>query len=55
LYFSVDMYIYVLVAFIGGLTGAWVGALKVNQTVLKYILACVLIFAAYKLIFIHVK
>lgn len=55
IYFSVDMYIYVLVAFAGGLAGAWLGALKFNQVVLKYVLAAVLMFAAWKLIFVQIK
>lgn len=51
--FSPSMYMYVLVAFTGGLCGAYVGALKFNQNVLKNVLAVVLIMAAYKLLFTH--
>lgn len=49
--FSADMYTYVVVAFVGGLCGAWLGAIRFNQNVLKYLLALVLIMASYKLLF----
>lgn len=49
--FSPDMYAYVAVAFIGGLCGAYFGSLKLKQNFLKYLLAVVLIVAAYKLLF----
>lgn len=49
--FSNEMYGYVAIAFIGGLCGAYFGALKFKQTILKNMLALVLIVAAYKLIF----
>jgi hypothetical protein len=48
--FSPDMLLYVLTAFSGGLLGAYFGALKFNQAILKYILAIVLAMAAYKLL-----
>ncbi|MET0635667.1 MAG: sulfite exporter TauE/SafE family protein [Chitinophagaceae bacterium] len=48
---SPDMLAYVAVAFAGGLCGAYFGALKFPQTVLKNILALVLALAAYKLLF----
>jgi uncharacterized protein len=51
--FSADMYAYVAFAFAGGLAGAWLGALKFKQHILKNILASVLILAAYKLLFTH--
>lgn len=51
--FSADMYGYVAVAFVGGLCGAYFGALKFRQTILKNVLACVLALAAYKLLFTH--
>ena len=51
--FSTDMYGYVVVAFIGGLGGAYFGALKFPQTILKNILALVLTLASYKLLFTH--
>lgn len=53
IHFSADMYIYVAVAFAGGLFGAYFGALKFKQSVLKNVLAAVLILAAYKLLFTH--
>jgi uncharacterized membrane protein YfcA len=49
--FSPDMYAYVIVAFVGGVCGAYFGSLKLNQVILKYLLALVLIVAAYKLLF----
>lgn len=50
IHFTTDMYLYVLIAFIGGLAGAYYGAVKVKQIVLKYMLATVLLVAAVKLI-----
>lgn len=49
--FSVDMYAYVAVAFVGGLCGAYFGSLKFKQNILQYMLAVVLIIASYKLLF----
>jgi uncharacterized membrane protein YfcA len=49
--FSPDMYMYVAIAFIGGICGAYFGSLRFKQTLLKYMLAIVLAVAAYKLLF----
>jgi uncharacterized membrane protein YfcA len=49
--FSPDMVSYVALAFAGGLCGAYLGALKFNQNVLKNTLALVLMMAGWKLIF----
>ncbi|WP_343560858.1 sulfite exporter TauE/SafE family protein [Sphingobacterium sp.] len=49
--FNVHMWIYIVVAFTGGLLGAYLGSKKLNQEVLKYVLAAVLLVAAYKLLF----
>ena len=49
--FSPDMLTYVAVAFAGGLCGAYLGALKFNQNILKNTLALVLMLAGWKLIF----
>ena len=49
--FSPDMIAYVVIAFCGGLCGAYLGALKLNQQILKYVLAVVLLLASYKLLF----
>jgi uncharacterized protein len=49
--FSADMYACVAIAFAGGVCGAYFGSLKFNQTILKYLLAVVLMLAAYKLLF----
>ncbi|SKB27291.1 sulfite exporter TauE/SafE family protein [Daejeonella lutea] len=49
--FSPDMLSYVAVAFAGGLCGAYLGALKFNQNILKNTLALVLMMAGWKLIF----
>lgn len=53
IHFNADMYWYVIIAFIGGLCGAYFGALRFKQTILKNILATVLLLAAYKLLFTH--
>ena len=49
--FTTNMYAYVVVAFAGGLCGAYFGALRFKQSWLKNILAVVLMFASYKLLF----
>ena len=49
--FNSYMLSYVGVAFAGGICGAYFGALKFRQNVLKNVLGFVLILAAYKLIF----
>jgi uncharacterized protein len=49
--FNTDMFIYVAIAFIGGLMGSYFGSLRFNQSVLKNVLACVLMLAVYKLLF----
>lgn len=51
--FNSDMIAYVVVAFAGGLCGAYLGALKFPQNILKNVLACVLALAAYKLLFTY--
>lgn len=52
--FSPGMYGYVAVAFVGGICGAYFGALKFRSNILKYMLAIVLIVAAFKLLFAQV-
>ena len=49
--FSPDMYAYVAIAFVGGICGAYFGSVKTQSEYLKYLLAIVLIVAAYKLLF----
>lgn len=51
IHFNQHMYAYVAIAFTGGLFGAYFGSLRFKQSVLKYLLAVVLIVAAYKLLF----
>ncbi|WP_462254275.1 sulfite exporter TauE/SafE family protein [Ferruginibacter sp.] len=51
IHFSTDMYAFVAIAFAGGVCGAYFGSLKFNQTILKYMLAVVLMLASYKLLF----
>ena len=51
--FNTNMVWYVAIAFTGGLCGAYFGALRFKQTILKYVLAVVLLLAAYKLLFTH--
>jgi uncharacterized membrane protein YfcA len=53
IHFSPDMYAYVVIAFTGGICGAYFGSVRFNQSVLKYLLAVVLMVAAYKLLFTH--
>jgi uncharacterized protein len=53
IHFSADMYGYVVIAFVGGLGGAYFGSLKFPQNILKNILALVLSLASYKLLFTH--
>jgi hypothetical protein len=48
--FSTEMLGYVAVAFAGGLCGAYMGSIKFPQTVLKNLLAFVLMIAAWKLL-----
>ncbi|MDZ4707602.1 MAG: sulfite exporter TauE/SafE family protein [Saprospiraceae bacterium] len=47
---SSGMFLLVVVAFVGGLCGAFLGSLRFDQKVLKYILAAVLMLAAFKLL-----
>lgn len=49
--FSADMYLYVVVAFAGGLGGAYFGAQRFQPRGLKHALGVVLLFASYKLLF----
>ena len=51
--FNSNMVWYVAIAFVGGLLGAYFGALRFKQTILKNVLAIVLLLAAYKLLFTH--
>jgi uncharacterized membrane protein YfcA len=50
IHLDVSMFGFVAIAFLGGLGGAWLGSLKLNQTILKYTLAIVLLMASVKLI-----
>jgi uncharacterized membrane protein YfcA len=49
--FNSQMVLYVAIAFAAGLGGAYFGALKFKQHILKNVLATVLLLAAYKLLF----
>lgn len=49
--FSQEMYWYVAIAFVGGCLGAYFGALKFRQEILKNVLALVLLVAVWKLLF----
>lgn len=51
IHFSSEMIVYVAVAFCGGMLGAYFGAIRFPQTILKYVLAIVLAAASYKLLF----
>ena len=48
--FQSEMFVLVGVAFAGGSVGAWFGARKFNQNILKYMLATVLLMASVKLL-----
>lgn len=50
--FTGGMWMYVACAFAGGLVGSYLAASKLNQNGIKYVLATVLLMAAYKLIII---
>lgn len=49
--FTPSMYAYVGIALVGGLAGAYLGAARFKNSVLKYILAAVLLLAVFKLVF----
>ena len=49
--FTADMYTYVVIAFAGGICGAYLGAIQFRQSILKNVLATVLLLAVYKLLF----
>jgi uncharacterized protein len=51
IHFTADMAMYVVVAFAGGMLGAYIGSLKLKAAALKNVLALVLLVAAYKLLF----
>ena len=51
IHLTADMYTFVFIAFAGGLCGAYLGAMRARQTILKNVLATVLLLAAYKLLF----
>ncbi|MEO6729590.1 MAG: sulfite exporter TauE/SafE family protein [Ferruginibacter sp.] len=51
IHFNADMVWYVIIAFAGGLGGAYFGALRFKQVILKNVLAVVLLLAVYKLLF----
>ena len=47
--FDPQIYLYVMIAFVGGMLGSYLGAAKLNQRSLKYVLSLVLSIAIYKL------
>jgi hypothetical protein len=49
--FSTNMYVYAGIAFAGGICGAYFGSKKFRPEILKYLLAAVLLIAAFKLLF----
>lgn len=52
IHITAAMYGYIAVAFVGGLCGAYFGAVKFGQSTLKYILSVALAVAAIKLVFV---
>jgi uncharacterized membrane protein YfcA len=53
IHFTAEMYGYIFLALTGGLLGAWAGARRFPQPILKNILATALLVAAGKLLFTH--
>lgn len=51
IHFSSGMVAYVVIAFTGGVLGAYFGSLRFKPAVLKYLLAVILIVASFKLLF----
>ncbi len=47
--FDPQIYLYVMIAFVGGMLGSYLGAAKLNQRSLKYVLSLVLSIAIFKL------
>jgi uncharacterized membrane protein YfcA len=47
--FPPEIYLWVVIALLGGMLGAWAGARKLNVKVLTYLLAVVLSLASLKL------
>ncbi len=52
IHFNNEMLLYVVIALLGGALGAYYGAQRFNQNILKNLLVLVLMVAAYKLIFL---
>ncbi len=50
IHFNMDMWLLAIIASLGGIAGAFLGAAKFNPSKLKYALAIVLIIASYKLL-----
>ena len=51
IHFNSEMYVYVIIAFAGGVCGAYLGSIRFKQSILQYLLVLVLIVADYKLLF----
>ncbi len=51
IHFTPDMYLYVVISFVGGLFGAYFGSVKFKQKALSLLLAAVLGIASFKLLF----
>ncbi len=51
IHFTTDMYTYVVIAFVGGLFGAYYGSVRFKQKALSFMLAAVLGIASFKLLF----
>ena len=49
--FTTGMFSFVIIAFAGGLVGAYIGSLKLKAVALRNVLALVLLVAAWKLLF----
>ena len=51
IHFNAEIIIYVIIAFAGGLLGAYFGAIRFRQIIIQYLLSAVLLLACYKLLF----
>ncbi len=53
IHYNNQIFLYIFISFIGGVTGSYFGALKFRQNILKNILASILFLAAFKLLYTY--
>lgn len=51
IHFNDQIFLYIFIAFTGGVTGSYFGAVKFKQSILKNVLASILFLAAFKLLY----